>query len=137
EVPVFRSRRSPAEVRRLVPAVARRRQRRDDLFEVAFHRLGLARELRPVSVGEASARLRLELVAAQVLGLERQRLGEVALEIGGALPRNSVDEVERDVVETGITESVEGAADVVWSGNAVENAQQPAVEALCADRHTV
>ena len=48
-----------------------------------------------------------------MLGLERQGLGEVALELGGALARDAVDEIERDVVEPGITKSVDGTPDVV------------------------
>ena len=56
-----------------------------------------------------------------MLGLERQGLGEVALEIGGALAGNPVDEVERNVVESGITENIHSVSDIVWFGNAVEN----------------
>ena len=48
EVASARARAVEAEVRRLVPAVARGRERVDDLLEVALHRVGLARELVPV-----------------------------------------------------------------------------------------
>ena len=48
-----------------------------------------------------------------MLRLERQRLGEVALELGGALARDPVDEVERDVVESGLAKKDDGAPDVV------------------------
>ena len=52
-----------------------------------------------------------------MLGLEREGVREVRLEIGGALARDPVDEIERDVVETGITKSVHGPSDVVRAGN--------------------
>ena len=52
-----------AEVRRLVPAVARSGERLDDALEVVLHRLGLPLELRAVRVREARAGLGLELVA--------------------------------------------------------------------------
>ena len=64
-----------AEVRGLVPAVAGRAERVDDLLEVALHRVGLPRELVAVRVREARPGLRLELVARQVLRLEREGLG--------------------------------------------------------------
>ena len=63
-----------------------------------------------MGVREARARLRLQLVRGDVLGLERERLGEVALEVGGALARDAVDEIERDVVESGITQDGERRA---------------------------
>ena len=44
--------------------------------------------------GEARTRLRLELVAGEVLGLEREGLREVGVEVGGALAGNAVDEIE-------------------------------------------
>ncbi len=90
QVPRLRS----AEVRRLVPAVPRAGQGRDDPLEVGLHRLGLALQLGPVRMSEARARLGLQLVAGQVLRLERKRLGEVGLEVGGALAGNPVEEVE-------------------------------------------
>ena len=69
-------------------------------------------------VREARTRLRLELVAREVLRLERERLGEVALEVGGALAGDPVEEIEADVVESGITKSVHGAPDVVGPARA-------------------
>ena len=129
--------RRAAEVRRLVPAVTGARQRLDDQLEVRLHRLGLPLELASVGVREAGARLRLQLVGGDVLGLERQGLGEVAFELGGALARDPVDEIERDVVESGITKTVDRAPDVVRSGNAIQHVQKGPVEALCAKRHTV
>src|SRR6185369_11110947 len=81
------------EVRGLVPAVASRGQPRDDAFEVRLHLLGLARELRPVRVGEARARLRLELVAGEVLRLQCEGRREIGLQIGGALARDAIDQV--------------------------------------------
>ena len=101
-----RARRRPLRAGRSSPSRTSgspRRSALDDALEVALHRLRLALELCSVRVGEARARLRLELVAGQVLRLERERLGEVALEVGGALAGDAVDEIERDVVKSGIT----------------------------------
>jgi hypothetical protein len=78
----------PAEVRRLVPAIPRFRQAFDDALEVPLHRVGLSRELIPEGMCEARSRLGLELVARQVVRLERERLVEVAIEVGGALAGN-------------------------------------------------
>src|SRR6185312_4136951 len=102
-----------AEVRRLVPAVSRVRQRLDDALEVPLHRLRLTFQLRAPGVREPRARFRLELVEGEVLRRERQSLPEVDVEIGGLLARNAVDEIERDVVEKGITKSMDSTADVV------------------------
>src|SRR5262249_15057070 len=103
QVTSARKRGTAAEVRRLVPAIAGRGQRRDDLFEVRLHRVGLAPELLSVRVREARARLRLQLVRRKVLRRQTDRLDEVALDVGGGLARDAVDEIERDVVESGIT----------------------------------
>ncbi len=124
----------PAEVGGLVPAVARGAQRPDDAFEVGLHRLGLAFQLGSVGVREAGARLSFQLVCGDVLGLERHGLGEVACEVGGLLARDAVDEVERDVVKSGITQTIEGASDVVRLGNAPECPQEPWREGLRPDR---
>jgi len=64
-----------------------------------------------------------------MLGPEREGFGEVTCEIGGLLARDAVDEVDRDVVKTGITQSVEGAPDVVRRGNTVEDGEEPRGEA--------
>ena len=45
---------------------------------------------------------------------------EIGLEVGGLLARDAVDEIERDVVNSGITKSVDGASDVVRLGNTAE-----------------
>ena len=113
-----------AEVRRLVPAVARAGQRLHDLLGVALHRLRPPEELGAVRVGESRSGLRLELVAGEVLRLQPQGVREVRVEIGGALARDPVDEIEGDVVEPGITQSVHCASDVVGPGNALEHCQQ-------------
>ena len=126
EVPTACRLAGDAEVRRLVPAVPGRGQRLDDALEVPLHRLGLALQLRAPGVGEPRARLRLELVEGEVLRRERQSLREVVVEVGGLLARNPVDEIERDVVETGITQSMHGAPDVVRAGNALEHARAAA-----------
>src|SRR5258708_29504806 len=86
-------------------------------------------------MGEPRPRLGLELVTRQVVRLERERLVEVALEVGGALAGNPVDEVERDVVKTGIAQSVERASDVLRPRTALEHLEQLGGEALCAERH--
>ena len=62
-------------------------------------------------VGETRARLRLELVAREMLGLESEGVREIRLQVGGALARDPVEQIERDVVETGITKSVHRASD--------------------------
>ena len=59
-----------------------------------------------------------------MLGLERQGVREVRFEVGGALAGDPVDEIERDVVETGITESLHCAPDVVRTGNALQHFEQ-------------
>ena len=69
-----------------------------------------------------------------MLGRERQSLREVAIEVGGLLARDPVDEIERDVVERGITKSMNGPPDVVRTGNALEHLEQPGCERLRPDR---
>ena len=108
---------------------------RDDALEVVLHRVGLPAELLSPGMGEARSRLRLELVAGEVLRLEREGVAEVGLEIGGALAGNPVDEIERDVVKSGITKMMHGASDVVRTGNALEHAKQLRPERLGAERH--
>ena len=125
-----------AEVRRLVPAVAGPGQRRHDLLEVALHRLRLASELLSVCVREPRSRLRLELVARQVLGLERQGVREVRIEVGGALAGDPVDEIERNVVETGITESLHCPPDVVRDRQRARALRAGAAENDCAPSET-
>jgi len=51
-----------------------------------------------------------------VLGPERERLVYVGVEIGGLLPRDPVDEIQRNVVKSGITKMIEGSSDVVRTG---------------------
>ena len=85
-------------------------------------------------VREPRSRLGLELVAGEVLGLERQGVREIRVEVGGALARDAVDEIERDVVETGITKSVHRASDVVRCRPALENGEQVRPERLGAER---
>ena len=126
-----------AEVRGLVPAIAGARQRLDDALEVVLHRLGLPLELVAVGVGEARPRLRLELVTGEVLRLERDRLGEVSLEIGDALAGNAVDQVEGDVVEACAAERPDRAADVVGARLPLERLEQVRLEALRAERDAI
>jgi hypothetical protein len=82
---------------------------------------------------EARPGLGLELVAREVLRPEGDRLAEVALEVGGLLARDPVDEVERDVVKSGITEMVEGPADGIGSGESLEGGEELRLEALRAE----
>ena len=128
---------SAAEVGGLVPAIASAGQPVDDQFEVRLHRVRLALELLPMRVGEARSGLRLELVTRQVLGPELESVGEVGIEIGGGLAGNPVDEVERDVVKSGIAKMVEGPPDGVRLDNTVEDLQQVRPEALHAQRDSI
>ena len=69
-----------------------------------------------------------------MLGCERESLREIGVEIGGALAGNAVQQVERDVVKSGITESMERAPDVIRAGTALQDVEQPRLEALRAER---
>ena len=60
-----------------------------------------------------------------------------ALEIGGALPRDAVEEIERDVVKPGITQIVQGAPDVVRRRPPLEHVEELRLEALRAERDPV
>ena len=72
-----------------------------------------------------------------MLGLERERVGNVGIEVGGALAGDPVDEIERDVVASGIPKSVHGAPDVVRRGTALEHREQVRPEALRAERDPI
>ena len=126
-----------AEVRGLVPAVPGRGQRFHHPLEVVLHRVGLPLELLAVGVREAGARLRLELVAGEVLRLECDRLGEVALEVVDALAGNPVDQVERDVVEAGLPQRPHRDAHVLRARAPLERLEQVRLEALRAERDAV
>ena len=69
-----------------------------------------------------------------MLGLERQGVREIRVEVGGALARDAVDEIERDVVETGITKSVHRAPDVIRCRPPLEDGEQVRPERLGAER---
>ena len=69
-----------------------------------------------------------------MLRLERERVGQVRREIGGALPRDPIDEVQRDVVKSGITKMMHGTPDVVRSGNALEHTEQLGPEGLGSEQ---
>src|SRR5438105_2745432 len=94
EIAAFCVLRVDAEVRGLVPAVAGAGDPSDDALEVVLHRLRLAGKLIPVGMCEASPGLRLELVAGEMLRLERERVAQVALEVGGALARDPIEEIQ-------------------------------------------
>ena len=72
-----------------------------------------------------------------MLRLEREGVREVQLEVGGALARDAVEEIERDVVKSGITESVHRAPDVVGCCLALEHVEQLRPERLRAERDAV
>ncbi len=72
-----------------------------------------------------------------MLGLQRESVAQVGIEVGGALAGNPVDEVERDVVKSGITESVDGTPDVVRAGPSLEHREEVRAEALGAERDAV
>src|SRR5207248_4444610 len=86
------------EVRRRVPAVTGSRQDGLDALEVVLHRVGLPAQLLSPGVGEACPRLRLELVAGQMLRLERESVAEIGLEVGGLLARDPDGDIDRDGV---------------------------------------
>jgi hypothetical protein len=91
-----------AEVGRLVPPVAGSDEGLHHPLEIALHGLRLASELGSPGVDEPRPRLGLELVTGQVLRLQSQSRSEIPLQVGAALTGNSVDEIQRDVVKTGI-----------------------------------
>ena len=61
-----------------------------------------------------------------MLRLERERLVEVGVEIGGALAGDAVDQIERDVVKAGSAESVTARRDVVRARPTLEHVEQAA-----------
>ena len=85
-------------------------------------------------VREPRARLGLELVAREVLGRERQGVREVRVEVGGALAGDPVEQVEGDVVETGITQSLHRAPDVLGRRPTLQHLEQMRPERLRAER---
>ncbi len=70
-----------------------------------------------------------------MLGAERKRLAQVAIEVGGALAGDPVQQVERDVVKIGITKMVEGATDGIRTGAAFQHLEQRGLEALRSERY--
>ena len=68
---------------------------------------------------------------------ERDRLSEVAREILGALARDAVDQVERDIVEARLAERGHRAADIVGAGPTFERLEQVALKALRSERDPV
>ncbi len=126
-----------AEVGGLVPAVPGGGQRVDDGFEVTLHGLGLPLELVPVRAREPRSGLGLELVVREVLGLEGERVGEIGAEFGGALAGDPVHEIEGDVVQSGITEKVHRAPDVIGLRPSLQHLQKMRLEALSTERNSI
>jgi len=56
-----------------------------------------------------------------MLRTELERFAEIRLEVGGALAWNAIDEIEGNVVKTGITQMVESATDGVRLDNTFEH----------------
>src|SRR4029079_5148132 len=127
----------PAEVRRLVPVVAGRPQPLDDPLVVALHQLRLALELGAVGVGEARARLGLELVRADVVGPKAQEIVEVSLEVGSRLSRNSKDQVEVEVLHTRFAQHLDGSANGLGRRQSLERREQVRPEAVRTERDPV
>ncbi len=90
-----------------------------------------------MGVGEARSGLRLELVAGQVLGLERERGLEVTRQVVVRLAGNPVDQVEREVVEAGFAERRDGGAHLRGARAALEHLEQVRLEALRPERDAV
>ena len=90
-----------------------------------------------MGMGEARPRFCFELVTGEVLRRELEGVTEVRGEVGGALAGDSVDEVEGDVVKSGITKMVVSAPDGVRLGNALQHLEQVQGEALDAQRNPV
>ena len=72
-----------------------------------------------------------------MLRLERDRLGEIELEVGDALAGDAIDEVEREVVKAGAAQGADGSADVVRACAPLERLEQVRLEALRAERDAV
>ena len=72
-----------------------------------------------------------------MLRRELERLGEIALEVGDALARDPVDQVERDVVEAGAAEGLCGGANTVGARAPLERFEQVRLEALCPERNAI
>ena len=70
-----------------------------------------------------------------MLRLELERLGEIALEVGDALARDPVDQVERDVVEAGVAEGRDGGANIVGARAPLERSSRCGWK-LCAPSET-
>ena len=110
-----------AEVRGLVPAVARRAEARDHVLVVILQQLGLARQLGAVAVREARAGLRLELVVGEVLGLQRECLVDVAVELGAAHARHAEEQVEREVRHARSPQAADRLAHALGGGAPLEH----------------
>ena len=69
-----------------------------------------------------------------MLRLQRERLAQVGVEVGGALAGDAVDQVEREVVEAGLPQDGERPPHVVGPRAPLEHLEQPWLEALRAER---
>src|SRR5581483_745257 len=85
-------------------------------------------------VRETCARLRLQLVAGEMLGPELDRVFEIGVEVCHGLTRDAVEEVEREIVEAGIAEERERAPYVRRLRTPLEHGEEVRAEALRAER---
>ena len=116
---------------------SRRRSALDDQLEVRLHALGLARELGAVGVRESRPGLRLELVGGDVLGGERERLVEVACEIGGRSGPGCRRSGRARCCRIRHPAGGERASDVVGPSRRGRASEQLRLERLCAERDAI
>src|SRR5215467_14745386 len=121
-----------AEVRGFVPAIARVAQTLDHPLEVPLHCLRLPLELDAMAVREPRSWLRFQLVPREMLRLERDRLVQIGVEVGGALARDAVQDVEGEVVESAIPKKGNGPAGGSRGRAPLEHGEQVWAKALDA-----
>ncbi len=123
-----------AVVRGLVPAIAGTLEPLDHVLVVILEQLGLARELGAVGEGEARPRLGLELVTGEVIGLERERRVDVAIECSPRLARDAEEHVEVQVGDAGATQRPHGAPHGLGCRPPLEHRELACAEALRPER---
>jgi len=68
-----------------------------------------------------------------VIGAERDRVGEIGLEIGHRLAGNPVDQIQREIVEARVPQMRERAPHVLGPRAALQHPEQVRAEALRAE----